>query len=213
MQLLAEHWSGSHRWIAEDSNRQTAFSRTFSSLREVRRFNWITGFWQDVRCAFRKLFRHRGFAAVAVLSLALGIRATVPSFPSSTACSCGCFVIGTPAACQSATCISSRSPWDRRTIFPLAPAFLPNRFESMTFGEGEEIYPNLSPDGKQFIYASSARGHWDIYLQRAGGSAAIDLTADSAELWRLSASLSNDPVTRQCKLVYLGENSAENPSA
>ncbi len=64
--------------------------------------------------------------------------------------------------------------------FSPAPASLPYRFERMTFGEGEEIYPNLSPDGKQFIYASSARGHWDIYLQRAGGSAAIDLTVDSA---------------------------------
>ena len=49
----------------------------------------------------------------------------------------------------------------------------------MTFGGGEEIYPNLSPDGKQLIYASSARGKWDIYLQRAGGSAAINLTAES----------------------------------
>ena len=32
---------------------------------------------------------------------------------------------------------------------------LPSRFQRMTFGEGEEIYPNLSADGKQFIYASS----------------------------------------------------------
>ena len=60
-----------------------------------------------------------------------------------------------------------------------APLPLPNRFERMTFGQGEEIYPNLSPDGKQFIYASDASGNWDIYLQRAGGSAEIDLTADS----------------------------------
>jgi eukaryotic-like serine/threonine-protein kinase len=59
------------------------------------------------------------------------------------------------------------------------PLPLPNRFERMTFGEGEKIYPNLSPDGKQFIYASPARGNWDIFLQRAGGSAEIDLTADS----------------------------------
>ena len=61
-----------------------------------------------------------------------------------------------------------------------SPAPLPSRFDRMTFGEGEQIYPNLSPDGKQFIYASSARGQWDIYLQRAGGSAEINLTADSA---------------------------------
>jgi Tol biopolymer transport system component len=61
-----------------------------------------------------------------------------------------------------------------------APLPLPNHFEPMTFGAGEEVFPNLLPDGKQFIYASSARGHWDIYLQRVGGSAAINLTGDSA---------------------------------
>ncbi len=61
-----------------------------------------------------------------------------------------------------------------------SPSPLPIRFERMTFGDGEAVYPNLSPDGNQFIYASSARGKWDIYLQRAGGSAEIDLTADSA---------------------------------
>jgi serine/threonine protein kinase/dipeptidyl aminopeptidase/acylaminoacyl peptidase len=59
------------------------------------------------------------------------------------------------------------------------PDPLPTRFERMTFGPGEEIYPNLSPDGSQFIYASSARGKWDIYLQRVGGSTAINLTGDS----------------------------------
>jgi len=60
------------------------------------------------------------------------------------------------------------------------PLPLPNRFERMTFGQGEEIFPNLSPDGKQLIYASDAAGNWDIYLQRTGGSAGINLTADSA---------------------------------
>jgi Tol biopolymer transport system component len=49
----------------------------------------------------------------------------------------------------------------------------------MTLGDGDELFPNLFPDGKQFLYASSARGHWDIYLQRTGGSAAINLTPDS----------------------------------
>jgi Tol biopolymer transport system component len=59
------------------------------------------------------------------------------------------------------------------------PPRLPDRFQRMTFGEGEEIYPNLSPDGKQFIYASDAAGNWDIYLQRTGGSTGINLTVDS----------------------------------
>src|SRR6202030_4754894 len=41
--------------------------------RDVRPYHWLTGLSQDVRCAFRILSRHRGFTAVAALSLALGI--------------------------------------------------------------------------------------------------------------------------------------------
>jgi Tol biopolymer transport system component len=58
---------------------------------------------------------------------------------------------------------------------------LPQQFTRLTDSPGEKIYPNLSPDGNQFIYASAARGKWDIYLQRAGGNAATNLTADSPD--------------------------------
>ncbi len=58
---------------------------------------------------------------------------------------------------------------------------LPHQFTRLTDGPGEESYPNLTPDGNQFFYASAARGKWDIYLQRTGGTAVTNLTADSPD--------------------------------
>lgn len=58
---------------------------------------------------------------------------------------------------------------------------LPHRFTRLTDGSGEQIFPSLTPDGNQFLYASAARGKWDIYLQRVGGNAATNLTADSLD--------------------------------
>jgi len=62
-----------------------------------------------------------------------------------------------------------------------APGALPHEFMRLTDSPGEKTHPNLTPDGNQFLYASAARGKWDIYLQRAGGSAVTNLTADSAD--------------------------------
>jgi serine/threonine protein kinase len=65
--------------------------------------------------------------------------------------------------------------------FRPVPEALPYQFTRLTDGPGEEIYPNLTPDGSQFIYASAARGKSDIYLQRTGGSTVINLTVDSRD--------------------------------
>ena len=52
-------------------------------------------------------------------------------------------------------------------------------FVQLTDQPGEELYPSLSPDGKSFVYASSASGNWDVYLQRVGGKNPVNLTKDS----------------------------------
>ncbi|MEO6725271.1 MAG: hypothetical protein ABIP14_08205, partial [Blastocatellia bacterium] len=44
---------------------------------------------------------------------------------------------------------------------------------------GEELFPSLSPDGKEIVYARRSRqGDFDIWLQRVGGSNAQNLTKD-----------------------------------
>ncbi len=56
----------------------------------------------------------------------------------------------------------------------------PVNFVRLTEGRGPEQFPSMAPDGKTFVYASAVSGNWDIYLQRVGGSNAINLTKDSA---------------------------------
>ena len=53
-------------------------------------------------------------------------------------------------------------------------------FSQLTDQPGQELYPSLSPDGQSLVYASQAAGNWDIYLQRVGGTTALNLTKDSA---------------------------------
>src|SRR5258708_3857751 len=50
------------------------------TCRNQRGWVWLEQFLQDVRFGFRSLMRQRGFAAVAILTLALGIGATTAIF-------------------------------------------------------------------------------------------------------------------------------------
>ncbi len=52
-------------------------------------------------------------------------------------------------------------------------------FALLTNQPGVEEFPSLAPDGKTFLYVSSAAGNPDIYLQRIDGRKAINLTRDS----------------------------------
>ncbi|HMV49604.1 MAG TPA: hypothetical protein PKD31_17725, partial [Blastocatellia bacterium] len=53
------------------------------------------------------------------------------------------------------------------------------RAVQLTRQPGEELFPNLAPDGQSFLYVSAAAGNRDIYAQVIGESSARNLTADS----------------------------------
>jgi eukaryotic-like serine/threonine-protein kinase len=70
--------------------------------------------------------------------------------------------------------------WRNRNTTKSASARQPVSFTRLTTQAGQELYPSLSPDGKQLVYASNEVGNLDIWLQRVGGKTAINLTRDSA---------------------------------
>ena len=53
------------------------------------------------------------------------------------------------------------------------------KFQQLTEQSGEELYPDISPDGNYITYTKSVDGIQHIFLQRIGGGNAIDLTKDS----------------------------------
>ena len=53
------------------------------------------------------------------------------------------------------------------------------KFLRLTEQSGQELYPDISPDGNYIIYTKSINGFEHIFFQRIGGGNAIDLTKDS----------------------------------
>ncbi len=60
-----------------------------------------------------------------------------------------------------------------------APAANFTKFEQLTEQPGEELFPDISPDGNYITYTKSLNGFQHIFIQRIGGGNAIDLTKDS----------------------------------
>jgi len=63
---------------------------------------------------------------------------------------------------------------DRPEAVPRAPRAT---FRQLTFLAGAEVSPALSPDGESFAFVREANGQSDIFLQRVGGTNAINLTS------------------------------------
>lgn len=68
------------------------------------------------------------------------------------------------------------APW---TADPTMPEWSSGQNTQLTFQAGTEAYPSLSPDGQTFAFAANTNGNDDIYIQKIGDSAAVNLTPDS----------------------------------
>ena len=55
------------------------------------------------------------------------------------------------------------------------------RFSQLTYEEGVEMQPALSPEGESFVFTRGTGAAADIYLQRVGGRNAINLTPRCAQ--------------------------------
>jgi Tol biopolymer transport system component/predicted Ser/Thr protein kinase len=66
--------------------------------------------------------------------------------------------------------------WSGRRTYPTNTF---EKFEQITEQSGQELYPDISPDGNYIIYTKSVGEFQHIFLQRIGGGNAIDLTKDT----------------------------------
>jgi len=79
--------------------------------------------------------------------------------------------------------VAAASWWSGRRTAASEPAW--SQYAQLTDASGVETGPSLSPDGGSFVYASNAKGSWDIYVQRVGGRNPVLVAGDPArdELW------------------------------
>jgi len=85
----------------------------------------------------------------------------------------------------------------------------------ITNQSGTEYFPNLSPDGKDVVYAAEENGSFDIYVQRVGGKRRNNLTTDSkADDTQPAFSPNGDLIAfrseREPKGIYVMEGSGDN---
>lgn len=59
------------------------------------------------------------------------------------------------------------------------PSMAEGAVDRITLEAGVELFPRLTPDGNAVLYASPRAGDWDLYLQRLGEQAAVNLTPES----------------------------------
>jgi eukaryotic-like serine/threonine-protein kinase len=80
-------------------------------------------------------------------------------------------------------CVAGAATWWRWTRQPAekSPAWSRAAATQLTGFAGAELFPAFSPDSKEFVYARSEKGNWDIFQQRLSQGAPRNLTEDSLD--------------------------------